>query len=185
MWTSVLLPYHPWTRLTSAGSELTWIVCLNRPDYDGLDYEAEYATDEYNHATALGVEDRVFDYPFLALKKLLGDGSFYYSRDFNLTDRLQDRWANSNSRSPGLADALSVLRSRQPLTLERSMKICYGIHTWSVLCSFSEATSHRPKGRVLTPPRSLPVSYEGSLTHWQFLPPFLSCPQLKPIYRPL
>lgn len=31
------------------------------------------------------------DHPFLALKKLLGDGSFYYSLDFNLTDRLQDR----------------------------------------------------------------------------------------------
>jgi hypothetical protein len=33
----------------------------------------------------------VTDHPFLALKRLLGDGSFYYSLDFNLTDHLQDR----------------------------------------------------------------------------------------------
>lgn len=78
--------------------------CLNRPEYDGLDYEAEFATDEYSHATAPGVEDREFDYPFLALKKLLSDGSFYYSRDFNLTDRLQDRAEKSAAFDIGTLD---------------------------------------------------------------------------------
>ncbi|KAJ5626046.1 hypothetical protein N7510_002355 [Penicillium lagena] len=64
--------------------------CLNRPEYDyGVDYESgsQFA------AEGGGPEGRdvVTDHPFLALKKLLGDGSFYYSLDFNLTDRLQDR----------------------------------------------------------------------------------------------
>jgi hypothetical protein len=36
-------------------------------------------------------KDVITDHPFLALKRLLSDGSFYYSRDFNLTDRIQDR----------------------------------------------------------------------------------------------
>jgi len=42
----------------------------------------------------------VTDHPFLALKKLLGDGSFYYSLNFDLTDRLQNRY----SQYPGLGD---------------------------------------------------------------------------------
>lgn len=57
-----------------------------------MDYEtsAQFAVEERTGAEA---KDVVTDHPFLALKKLLGDGSFYYSLDFNLTDRLQDRSA--------------------------------------------------------------------------------------------
>ncbi|KAJ5664762.1 hypothetical protein N7462_011575 [Penicillium macrosclerotiorum] len=65
--------------------------CLNRSEYEyGIDYEAgsQFAAEE--RAGAEGKE-MTTDHPFLALKKLLGDGSFYYSLDFNLTDRLQDR----------------------------------------------------------------------------------------------
>ncbi|KAF7713340.1 Uncharacterized protein PECH_001493 [Penicillium ucsense] len=65
--------------------------CLNRAEYEmGQDYESssQFAVDERPGADGKEV---VTDHPFLALKKLLGDGSFYYSLDFNLTDRLQDR----------------------------------------------------------------------------------------------
>lgn len=89
MWTFVLFPIIPSCKHEPA---LTRSVCLNRPDYEeGLEYElGEYTTEEFN-ALGLGPEDKEFEYPFLALKKLLSDGSFYYSLDFNLTDRLQDR----------------------------------------------------------------------------------------------
>ncbi|CAG7918182.1 unnamed protein product [Penicillium olsonii] len=65
--------------------------CLNRSEYEfGLDYEtgSQFAAED-----RIGPDgkDVVTDHPFLALKKLLGDGSFYYSLDFNLTDRLQNR----------------------------------------------------------------------------------------------
>ncbi|CAI7635984.1 unnamed protein product [Penicillium glandicola] len=65
--------------------------CLNRSEYEySLDHEtgSQFAAEE-----RLGTDgkDVVTEHPFLALKKLLGDGSFYYSLDFNLTDRLQDR----------------------------------------------------------------------------------------------
>lgn len=33
------------------------------------------------------------EHPCFALKKLLSGGTFYYSRDFDLTNRLQDRSA--------------------------------------------------------------------------------------------
>ncbi|OQE34520.1 hypothetical protein PENCOP_c017G07090 [Penicillium coprophilum] len=65
--------------------------CLNRSEYEyGLDHEtgSQFAAEERLGADG---KDVVTDHPFLALKKLLGDGSFYYSLDFNLTDRLQDR----------------------------------------------------------------------------------------------
>ncbi|KAJ5122846.1 hypothetical protein N7448_003980 [Penicillium atrosanguineum] len=65
--------------------------CLNRPEYEyGLDYEtgSQFAAEE---RTVGDGKEVVTDHPFLALKKLLGDGSFYYSLDFNLTDRLQNR----------------------------------------------------------------------------------------------
>lgn len=68
--------------------------CLNHSDYEnGLDYESEssFAAEEFNRGPSFENKDIAGDHPFLALKKLLGDGSFYYSLDFNLTDRLQDR----------------------------------------------------------------------------------------------
>lgn len=70
--------------------------CLNSSDYEhhGMNYEtsSQFALEE-----RAGAEGReiVTEHPFLALKKLLGDGSFYYSLDFNLTDRLQDRLVKS------------------------------------------------------------------------------------------
>jgi len=67
--------------------------CLNRAEYDyGIDYESgsQFAAEDLGRGGSEG-KDVVTDHPFLALKKLLGDGSFYYSLDFNLTDRLQDR----------------------------------------------------------------------------------------------
>lgn len=70
--------------------------CLNRSEYEyGLDYEtsAQFAAEDRDG------KDMVTEHPFLALKKLLGDGSFYYSLDFNLTDRLQDRYCQFNPYS--------------------------------------------------------------------------------------
>ncbi|EEP82942.1 conserved hypothetical protein [Uncinocarpus reesii 1704] len=71
--------------------------CLNRPDYDAvLDFyegNASYSQSnlEADYGTAFQGKDTVTENPFLALKKLLSDGSFYYSTDFNLTNRMQDR----------------------------------------------------------------------------------------------
>lgn len=89
-----MLPFEPPScRAASHGSMISNgpIVCLNRSEYElGQDYESssQFAVDERPGADGREV---VTDHPFLALKKLLGDGSFYYSLDFNLTDRLQDR----------------------------------------------------------------------------------------------
>ena len=67
--------------------------CLNRSDHDAIDNisEASFGAEELLNGAGFDGKDSITDHPFLALKKLLSDGTFYYSLDFNLTDRLQDR----------------------------------------------------------------------------------------------
>ena len=67
--------------------------CLNKPDYDHL-LQAEVNSypveadgwDQGRSQQPIGME-----HPCLALRKLLGDGTFYFSTEFDLTNRLQDR----------------------------------------------------------------------------------------------
>lgn len=69
--------------------------CLNCSEYESslyYDKESSSATEDSNPNAGM-TED-----PFLGLKKLLNDGSFYYSLDFNLTDRLQDRYDDESIR---------------------------------------------------------------------------------------
>ena len=59
--------------------------CLNSSLYDQVSY------DESNHHLADDAPPDQFEHPCLQLKKLLSGGTFYYSTDFDLTNRLQDR----------------------------------------------------------------------------------------------
>ena len=69
--------------------------CLNSSNYDHLlnDHANPFPTDDvdadgYDHG---GYREPLNEHPCMALKKLLSGGSFYYSADFDLTKRLQDR----------------------------------------------------------------------------------------------
>ncbi|EPE29084.1 DNase I-like protein [Glarea lozoyensis ATCC 20868] len=63
--------------------------CLNSSDYDHIfsDNLDPYA----QHAQDYTQREPLLEHPTLALKNLLSEGSFYYSTDFDLTNRLQDR----------------------------------------------------------------------------------------------
>ncbi|KAL4811568.1 SacI homology domain-containing protein [Aspergillus unguis] len=68
--------------------------CLNRSEYDSNLYHdtgTSFAVEDANLSAGADARPGLTENPFIALKKLLNDGSFYYSLDFNLTDRLQDR----------------------------------------------------------------------------------------------
>ncbi|KAF1984647.1 hypothetical protein K402DRAFT_455789 [Aulographum hederae CBS 113979] len=74
--------------------------CLNSSSYDHVlnDEINPYPTDtlgddgfEYGHGQ--GRQQSVLEHPCLAIKKLLSSGTFYYSADFDVTRRLQDRLA--------------------------------------------------------------------------------------------
>ncbi|EME39404.1 hypothetical protein DOTSEDRAFT_75181 [Dothistroma septosporum NZE10] len=69
--------------------------CLSSSSYDHLlhDQVNPFPTDGldangYDHG---GHREPTIEHPCMALKKLLSGGSFYYSADFDLTKRLQDR----------------------------------------------------------------------------------------------
>lgn len=71
--------------------------CLNSSGYDNafsdnLDpYSVEGQDHDYNR------REPPLEHPCVELKKLLGNGSFYYSTDFDVTQRIQDRYALDSS----------------------------------------------------------------------------------------
>lgn len=85
----------------SLAFSLFWICCssgpdcINKSDYDYLvlDRINNFSTDDvdedgFDHYHA---RDPAMEHPCMAMKKLLSGGTFYYSADFDLTRRLQDR----------------------------------------------------------------------------------------------
>ena len=87
---------------------LTTVDCLNRSDYDHSHghppnpYPGQTFTSEefdYGSGYSSGYDSGsdLAEHPFHALQKLLSGGNFYYSVDFDLTRRLQDRADNDSS----------------------------------------------------------------------------------------
>ncbi|KAG4029922.1 hypothetical protein MFRU_014g02140 [Monilinia fructicola] len=66
--------------------------CLNNAEYDDTFTDN---LDPYNvedtYGQNLSRRDNIVEHPCIELQKLLGNGSFYYSTNFDLTNRLQDR----------------------------------------------------------------------------------------------
>lgn len=75
--------------------------CLSSANYDDVVPLDPYETDlpdplsTFNQTSAygqnLGRRDPIMEHPCHELRKLLGNGSFYYSTDFDVTNRMQDR----------------------------------------------------------------------------------------------
>lgn len=68
--------------------------CLNSSDYDNIfsDNLDPYSTEGQDYGgQSLSRREPLLEHPCSELRKLLGNGSFYYSTDFDLTNRLQDR----------------------------------------------------------------------------------------------
>jgi len=67
--------------------------CLNSANHDNtfsdLDPYSLEGQDSYGQNVAQ--KEPILEHPCLELQKLLGNGSFYYSTDFDVTNRLQDR----------------------------------------------------------------------------------------------
>ena len=85
--------------------------CLNRNDYDHLLNDAinPYSEDtieaenwDYNGQSQ---RESLMDHPCVALKKMLSGGSFYFSTDFDLTKRVQDRSTESSTVAVDSLDA--------------------------------------------------------------------------------
>jgi hypothetical protein len=74
--------------------EAVQFFCLNSAEYDDVvaldpyDLESD-ATSVYGQG--LGRRDVPMEHPCQELQKLLSNGTFYYSTDFDVTNRMQDR----------------------------------------------------------------------------------------------
>lgn len=66
--------------------------CLNNAEYDIFLVDN---SDPYNVEDTIGQNlsrrEPLVEHPCIELQKLLSNGSFYYSTNFDLTNRLQDR----------------------------------------------------------------------------------------------
>ncbi|KAI8960914.1 SacI homology domain-containing protein [Daldinia sp. FL1419] len=75
--------------------------CLNSSEYDNVislsTYEDEITESMSPYGQNLGRREGEIEYPYQELQKLLSNGSFYYSTDFDLTNRLQDRPIDSDT----------------------------------------------------------------------------------------
>ncbi|KAL8675310.1 MAG: hypothetical protein Q9168_000267 [Polycauliona sp. 1 TL-2023] len=78
--------------------------CLNKNDYDnpildGVDpYTVSYSgSGEQPYSPGSALPDSALDHPCVELKKILGGGTFYYSVDFDLINRLQDRHSEGSA----------------------------------------------------------------------------------------
>ncbi|KAI9777652.1 MAG: inositol polyphosphate 5-phosphatase [Peltula sp. TS41687] len=71
--------------------------CLNNDSYDNIpglglsSYQDPFWQDGSENDNSNDRRETTVEHPCAALKKLLSGGSFYYSSDFDLTNRLQDR----------------------------------------------------------------------------------------------
>lgn len=67
--------------------------CLNSAEYDNVFSASNPYDDEYadSYGQQLNRREGEMEYPYHELQKLLSNGSFYFSTDFDLTNRLQDR----------------------------------------------------------------------------------------------
>ena len=112
--------------------------CLSSSKYDdvvndgtnpnGFDQNGE---DEYSYGHNLSQRDSPIEHPCVDLTKMLSNGSFYYSTDFDLTNRLQDRYVGDATPFLILPKLISVLGlpSLPYLTSTISTNHSYGIHT--------------------------------------------------------
>ncbi|KAG0650827.1 hypothetical protein D0Z07_2841 [Hyphodiscus hymeniophilus] len=73
--------------------------CLNSASYDNTfsDNLDPYSVEEHDSYGQNAHKDPVLEQPYIELQKLLGNGSFYYSTDFDLTNRLQDRYTEATT----------------------------------------------------------------------------------------
>jgi hypothetical protein len=70
--------------------------CLNSSDYDNTfsDSLDPYSAEDNPYGQTLSRREPL-EHPCVKLQELLGNGSFYYSTDFDLTNRMQDRYGYS------------------------------------------------------------------------------------------
>lgn len=107
--------------------------CLNSAEYDDVPTDPYDLDSDIAVHTGQGFGRRDgLDHPCQELQKLLGNGTFYYSTDFDVTNRMQDRCVNErlemlNLRTRTFANPIPGQLMPQNSILITSMSPFYGI----------------------------------------------------------
>ena len=109
--------------------------CLNRNDFDHQSYEnanahpypsGDFPSNDHDSSYDADPHDQPLEHPCVALKKILSSGTFYYSVDFDLTNRLQSRYNISQPVGAVCAKARTEYSKIQLLTLTVSRMTFFG-----------------------------------------------------------
>lgn len=114
--------------------------CLSSADYDDVVPLESLETESYSDASStysggtygqgLSRREVHLEHPYHELRKLLSNRSFYYSTDFDITNRLQERYASTQGQPWGTTLTSRLGQSTQTLlTLTNSMRHIFGTHT--------------------------------------------------------
>ncbi|KAL8655843.1 MAG: hypothetical protein Q9210_000645 [Variospora velana] len=151
--------------------------CLNRAAFDHQlnddigQYQASHnSSDEYMYGYGLDTHETAMNHPCLELRKMLSGGTFYYSTDFDLTNRLQDRLSEGSAFdidsldeeflwNAYMIDPLIKFRSRlsqnEKAALDHSRMLTSAIRGFVMTVTIAAAAS---------PLKSLKSNYPSSLT---------------------
>lgn len=81
--------------------------CLNSSEYDNTFTDHDpYDPEGQDYGQNLSRREPMVEHPCVELQKMLSNGSFYYSTDFDLTNRLQDRYMHSTPTICSIADCI-------------------------------------------------------------------------------
>jgi hypothetical protein len=143
--------------------------CLNRGDYDHghghlpNPYPGQtFQSDEFDYGGGFDSGETLAEHPFHALQKLLSGGNFYYSVDFDLTRRLQDRAEDNNLDIGSLDEGLlwnsyminPLLQFRSRLTHHERDALDSSRILTSVIRGFARS--------LTVPPSSSPIRQKAS-----------------------
>ena len=98
--------------------------CLNSANYDHMlnddinPYPTDTIDDEgFEMGFGKGKGESPLEHPCMALKKLLSSGTFYYSSDFDLTRRVQERYASASQLFDAESRLTRLARSSDAATV--------------------------------------------------------------------
>ncbi|KAL8694146.1 MAG: hypothetical protein Q9218_001143 [Villophora microphyllina] len=147
--------------------------CLNRDahDYQIYDESVDHVlTEENSYGQGSDARETTLNHPCFELKKILSGGTFYYSVDFDLTNRLQDRLSEGSAFDidsldrdflwnaymiDPLIEFRSRLTEREKLDLDESRMLTSAIRGFVLTATISAASS---------PLRNLKSNYPSGLT---------------------
>ncbi|KAK9480386.1 SacI homology domain-containing protein [Lipomyces japonicus] len=143
-------------------SRSTWDFIVLDPSGNPLDSAGlGIGSDNYDFANSGGTQsgsNAIIEHPCVSLRKLLTDGSFYYSNDFDLTSRMQSRSSEPTFDIDGFDEAFmwngfmisELVKYRSHLQPEEKLELDHSRFLTSVIRGFAETVKTKIESKPAT-----------------------------------